>query len=136
MDGFKEVVFDSAQRVVAGSYVALFKPNEPRFVNEELYRAAMAMGGQVPQTEAPLIDPPQEPVKRRRRRKAKPKIDQQAELTPSVVEFIENNQDKWDHAQDYDMDGVPRISLFKDSFPELDSETRDIAWAIYVDSKR
>ena len=136
MEGFEEVVFTEDTRVVAGTFVALFKAHQPRKVNPTLVKAALGMGAKLAPGPVPDPDPveaSEEPPPKKRRARRKKRTE--SVIISDAVEYMTVNQPSWS-PEDYDLNKLPRMHLFKAAVPDLTPTLREAAWDIFVSGQR
>jgi hypothetical protein len=152
MQEFQEVVFEEDTRVVAGAHLVPFKANVPQRVNPIVVGAALALGGKVrtPTPKAPPrshqpAQPPQPPppedvglravpeVIKTRRKRRKKRTD--ADIIATTVEYMAGAQPSWKPEQ-YDLNKLPRMSLFGEAVPDLTPTLREAAWDIFISGQR
>lgn len=146
MEGYKEVVFSEDTRVVAGARIAVFKAGVPRTVHPEIAQTALGMGAKgtakatkkkvapQPEPSEPVAEeaPAPAPKKRRGRRKKRT----EAEIIASTIEFMTAEQPQWLGPECYDLNNLPRMTLFAEAVPDLTPALREAAWEVFISGQR
>lgn len=143
MEGFETVVFKEKTRVTVGAHIAWFQANTPRLVNRVIADEAIRQGAEVytvPKPKAPpkraykpVVD---EELKKRSpapRKKRKKRPD--STVIADAVEFMTEAQPSWTKEQ-YDLNKLPRMTLFKEAVPDLTPTLREAAWDIFISGQR
>ena len=152
MQEFQEVVFEEDTLVVAGAHLVPFKAKVPQRVNATVVGAALALGAKVrtppPKTPPrervglravpkpapePTIEPaPEQKIQKKRGRKKK-RTD--TNIIATAVEHMTVAQPSW-KPDDYDLNKLPRMFLFKEAVPDLTPTLREAAWDIFISGQR